>query len=191
MGSIVEMKDEELELLCKSLHKLNPLGQPHALAEPLILCNIKTKNYLHTHKIKVPDCKHLNEVSCCPFNSNHIAEYDIWKLVKAEDSSGELSASDNDNKDESVNVYIYHPFTQRFLRYEKGCVVGSEARQVWNVHSFGSRRNGGFVRISCSEGELCMSDSKGLLEKHRKLEVCKEKHISHLWEVMFVEPELI
>jgi hypothetical protein len=36
-----------------------------------------------------------------------------------------------------------------------------------------------------------MSEHKGLLEKHRKLEVCQEKHISHLWEIMFVEPELI
>lgn len=190
MGSIVEMKDEELEILYKSLHKLNPLGQPHALADPLILCNIKTKNYLHTHKIKLPDCKHLNEVSCCPFNSNHIAEYDIWKLVRADDHPPQ-PPPDCEDQDESVDVYIYHPFTQRFLRYEKGSVVGSEARQVWSVHSFGKRRNGGFVRISCSEGELCMSDSKGLLEKHRRLEVCKEKHISHLWEVMFVEPELI
>jgi hypothetical protein len=36
-----------------------------------------------------------------------------------------------------------------------------------------------------------MGEQKGLLEKHRKLQICKEKHISHIWEVMLVEPELI
>ena len=48
------------------------------------MCNLKTKNYLHTHKIRIPDNKFLNEVSCCPYNSNHIVEYDIWKMIKAE-----------------------------------------------------------------------------------------------------------
>lgn len=84
MGSIAEMKEEELEILDKSLQRINPLGESHSLSEPLILCNIKTKNYLHTHKIKIPDSRTLNEISCCPYNSNHIAEYDIWKLIKAD-----------------------------------------------------------------------------------------------------------
>jgi hypothetical protein len=69
--------------------------------------------------------------------------------VKTEDPSPELSPSETDDKDESISVYIYHPFTQRFLNYEKGCVVGSEIRKSWKVHSFGKRRNGGFVKISC------------------------------------------
>jgi hypothetical protein len=46
---------------------------------------MKTKNYLHTHKIKHPDSKLYNEVSCCPYTSNHIPEYDIWKFIKAEE----------------------------------------------------------------------------------------------------------
>lgn len=83
MGSIVEMREEDLKILYKSLHKLSASGETHREEEPIILCNLKTKNYLHTHKIKIPESKLLNEVSCCPFNSNHIAEYDIWKFVKA------------------------------------------------------------------------------------------------------------
>jgi dolichyl-phosphate-mannose--protein O-mannosyl transferase len=151
MGSIVEMKEEELDILYKSLHKINPAGETHQLSDPLILCNLKTKNYLHTHKIKVPDSKQLNEVSCCPFNSNHIAEYDIWKLVKAEPELSlpqqPLSQEALHSEDEAVSAYIYHPFTQRFLNFEKGLVVGSENKKVWSVSSFGRRRNGGFVRI--------------------------------------------
>jgi hypothetical protein len=46
---------------------------------------------------------------------------------------------------------------------DKGSIVGSEEKKVWKVRSFGPRRNGGFVRISCEEGELCMSEQKGLL----------------------------
>lgn len=69
----------------KSLGRINPEGEPHNLNEPVILCNLKTKNYLHTHKIKLPDNKLCNEVSCCPYTSNHIPEYDIWKMVKAEE----------------------------------------------------------------------------------------------------------
>lgn len=196
MGSIVEMKEEELDILYKSLHKINPAGEPHHLSDPLILCNLKTKNYLHTHKIKVPDSKLLNEVSCCPFNSNHIAEYDIWKLVRADPPPvpdlPDLPASDLalQTEDETVSAYVYHPFTQRFLNFEKGLVVGSENKKVWRVSSYGRRRNGGFVRIECEEGELCMGESKGLLPNHRRLEVCTEKHISHLWEVMFINPDL-
>ena len=51
----------------------------------MILCNLKTKNYLHTHKIKHPECKIFNEISCCPYTSNHIPEYDIWKFIKVEE----------------------------------------------------------------------------------------------------------
>jgi hypothetical protein len=54
-----------------------------------------------------------------------------------------------DTQDECVSAYIYHPFTQRFINVEKGNVVGSEERRVWQILSFGKRRNGGFVRISC------------------------------------------
>jgi len=49
------------------------------------------------------------------------------------------------------------------LSFEKGCIVGSEEKKAWEVHSFGKRRNGGFVTISCPEGMLCMSELKGLL----------------------------
>ena len=89
-------------------------------------------------------------------------------------------------------MYIYHPFTQRFLGFERGVVVGSQGRTVWRVSSFGPRRNGAFVRISLpsGEGELCMSEQKGLLDKHRKAELCREKHISHIWEMTFVDPEM-
>jgi hypothetical protein len=95
------------------------------------------------------------------------------------------------NLEESILVYIYHPFTQRFLAWERGAVVGSEQKMAWNVQSYGPRRNGGFIRVSLPEGELCMSEQKGLLDRHRKIEVCKEKHISHLWELMFVDPDEI
>jgi hypothetical protein len=128
MGSIVEMKEEELDILYKSLHKINPQGEPHCLNDPLILCNLKTKNYLHTHKIKIPESRTLNEISCCPYNSNHIAEYDIWKLVKTDepelDPAPATGPADSDG-DEEVAAYIYHPFTQRFFNVEKGNVVGS------------------------------------------------------------------
>ena len=82
IGSLVEMKEEELEILYKSLHRINSDGEPHLLNEPVVLCNLKTKNYLHTHKIKHPECKIYNEISCCPYTSNHIPEYDIWKFIK-------------------------------------------------------------------------------------------------------------
>jgi hypothetical protein len=36
-----------------------------------------------------------------------------------------------------------------------------------------------------------MSEQKGLLDKHRKTELCGEKHISHVWELQFVDPELV
>ena len=91
--------------------------------------------------------------------------------------------------DEPIIVYVYHPFTQRFLAYEKGAIVGSENKVAWKVQSFGPRRNGGFIKISLADGELCMSEQKGLLDRHRKLELCTEKHLSHIWELMFVHPE--
>jgi hypothetical protein len=72
VGSLVEMKEEELEKLYKSLHRINSDGEIHTLSDPVILCNLKTKNFLHTHKIKHPDCKLHNEISCCPYTSNHI-----------------------------------------------------------------------------------------------------------------------
>lgn len=125
MGSIVEMKEEELDILYKSLHKINPTGEVHPLNDPLILCNIKTKNYLHTHKIKIPESRTLNEISCCPYNSNHIAEYDIWKLVKADEQLPPTSNPYDSEQDEEVSVYIYHPFTQRFFNVDKGNIVGS------------------------------------------------------------------
>lgn len=63
----------------------------------------------------------------------------------------------NDNGDEIEEVYIYHPFTQRFMAYEKGAIVGSESKMAWRVHSFGPRRNGGFIKISSPTGQVCMS----------------------------------
>ena len=63
-------------------------------------------------------------------------------------------------------------------------MAGSESRAVWRVSSFGPRRNGGFLKISLPNAdnqELCMSEQKGLLDKHRKAELCGEKHISHVW----------
>lgn len=86
MGSVVEMKEGELDILYKSLHKINMMGESHDLNDHLILCNLKTKNYLHTHKIKLPESKLFNEVSSCPYNSNHIPEYDIWKFIKAQET---------------------------------------------------------------------------------------------------------
>lgn len=53
---------------------------------------MKTKNYLHTHKIKLPECKALNEVSCCPYTSNHIPEYDIWKFILADQTESTQSS---------------------------------------------------------------------------------------------------
>jgi hypothetical protein len=55
-------------------------------------------------------------------------------------------------EDELISAYIYHPFTQRFLNYEKGQIVGSEDKKIWQIRSFGRRRNGGFISISCDEG---------------------------------------
>ena len=62
---------------------------------------------------------------------------------------------------------------------------------AWRVFSFGPRRNGGFIKITSAEGELCMSEQKGLLDRHRKTEMCKDKHISHIWELNFVDPDEI
>jgi len=81
------MNGEDLEVLYKSLHKINSDGEPHLLTDSVILCNLKTKNYLHTHKIKHPDCKLFNEISCCPYTSNHIPEYDIWKFIQVEEGT--------------------------------------------------------------------------------------------------------
>ncbi len=44
------------------------------------------------------------------------------------------------------------------------------------------------MKISSEKGEVCMSEQKDLLDKHRKAVVCGEKHISHVWELMFVDP---
>jgi len=74
-----------------------------------------------------------------------------------------------DPEDEIINAYIYHPFTQRFLTIDKGQVVGSQSKKIWQIRSFGRRRNGGFISIGCEEGELCMSENKGLLANHRRL----------------------
>ena len=60
LGSLVEMKEDELDILYKSLHKINSDGERHVLTDSIILCNLKTKNYLHTHKIKLPECKLYN-----------------------------------------------------------------------------------------------------------------------------------
>lgn len=62
---------------------------------------------MHTHKIKHPCLKKFNEVSACPYSSNHIIEYDLWKIIPLE----------NDKN------YVYHPLTQSFLGVEGGKVV--------------------------------------------------------------------
>lgn len=36
-----------------------------------------------------------------------------------------------------------------------------------------------------------MSEQKALLEKHRRVELCNSKHISHIWELMLIDPELL
>jgi hypothetical protein len=72
IGSIVEMGEKEMDALYTSLTLISPDGQTFHPDELFTLCNLKTKNFLHTHKIQHPDCCKLNEVSACPYNSNHI-----------------------------------------------------------------------------------------------------------------------
>ena len=149
---------------------INPEGEDFDANEVFTLCNLKTKNYLHTHKIKIPDHNKLNEVSACPYNSNHILEYDLWKFIKTENNF----------------YYIYHPFTQTFLNFHKNCIVCSPSKKEWKIVDFGRRRNGGFIKIIAIEeeeevGEVCMMDNQALLPNHRKLSLCTSNHISHLW----------
>lgn len=136
-------------------------------------CNFKTKNFLHTHKIKL-DNKQLQEVSCCPYNSGHTLEYDVWKLQPV------IGGSAN-------QFYLYHPFTSRYLSVSGGVVCAKPEQYMWTVHPLGKRRNLGFVRFECPEGWLCMTDEKALVKGHRQLTVCKLMHISHLWELIFSE----
>jgi hypothetical protein len=48
-------------------------------------------------------------------------------------------------------------------------------------------RKGGFVKFICEEGELCMMEERGLLSNHKKLRLCSETHVEHLWELRFGE----
>jgi hypothetical protein len=65
--------------------------------------------------------------------------------------------------------------------------VCTEEKKEWKIISFGPRRNGGFVKISCEEGELCMTEERGLLSNHKKLDLCKNAHLCHMWEIRFGE----
>lgn len=100
-------------------------------------CNFKTKNFLHTHKVKLEGGRGQQEVSCCPFNAGHTLEYDVWKLQPVIGGK-------------SDQFYIYHPFTARYLAVEGGIVCGRSEQFMWTVHALGKRRNMGFVRFECS-----------------------------------------
>ena len=100
----------------------------------MTFCNLKTKNYLHTHKIKLPSNSKVNEVSACPYTSNHILEYDLWKIIQI---------------DNSDRVYIYHPFTQKFLGLTKNSeICCDDEKYEWKMKDFGRRRNGGFTKLT-------------------------------------------
>jgi hypothetical protein len=99
------------------------------------LCNFKTKHFLHTHKIKI-EGKHLQEAACCPYNSGHTLEYDVWKLQPVIGGAGN-------------QFYVYHPFTTRYLAVEGGVVCAKPEQYMWTVHSLGKRRNLGFIRFEC------------------------------------------
>lgn len=94
------MSEKELSALETTLTQINLAGEDFDPEEVITLCNLKTKNFLHTHKIKLPTNNKVNEVSACPYTSNHILEYDLWKLIPIEGSS---------------SIHIYHPFTQKYL----------------------------------------------------------------------------
>ena len=112
-------------------------------------------------------------------------------MIKAEVGGPmtELIPEETNNGDEIIWAYIYHPFTQRFLTYEGDKIGAGNDKKLWQVRSYGPRRNGGFVKISCEFGELCMGECQALLDRHRRLELSKDKEVSHLWEIMFVDPE--
>lgn len=170
------MPEKELETLYKSLELINPEGENFDPSEFITLCNLKTKNYLHTHKIRNPQHCKVNEVSACPYTSSHILEYDLWKIIALENG----------------HSLIYHPFTQKFLGVIETVVVCGDDKFEWKVVDFGRRRNGGFVKFIGVEngkevGELCMTDQQALLSNHRQLKECRGKHISHLWEINFGE----
>ena len=93
------MTERELDSLYKSLEQIAPDGEPFDPNEVITLCNLKTKNFLHTHKIRHPQLTKMNEAAACPYTSSHILEYDLWKLVYVREDYH----------------YIYHPFTQKFL----------------------------------------------------------------------------
>lgn len=100
MGSIVEMNNEEHDQLLKHLTIIHLDNEEHT-HQFVRFCNFKTKNFLHTHKIKL-EGKQVQEVSCCPYNSGHTLEYDVWKLQPV------IGGAAN-------QFYLYHPFTSRYL----------------------------------------------------------------------------
>lgn len=54
------MTERELDSLHKSLEQIAPDGEPFDPNEVITLCNLKTKNFLHTHKIRHPHLTKMN-----------------------------------------------------------------------------------------------------------------------------------